>query len=453
MGVFLEIVHLDKVLKESTKDPVIINNIYQETEEDKASFNKLIMTKYSGDLLSNMASCECGEIEGEYAIGCMCANCNTVVSSPSDVNLEPLVWMKSPDGVAPLINPIIWSMLSLKFTSAGFNFIRWYCDTTYSPMVKTPVAMNKVLSYGWARGYNNFQKNFFAIINDLFEVKPFKLKKGEENLLMKLLEDNRDVIFSEHIPVPNKALLVIDDTSFGTYADATINDAVNAIRTMVGIDTDINNFSIRTKENRTAKTLSELSNYYESLYGDAFMAGKTGLFRKHIYGTRCHWSFRAVVSSLTNRHHYNEIHIPWAIGTVVFRVHLFNKLLRRDYTPNQAVAFINEHAKKFHPLMNELFIELITESIKPEIGQYGVPSTLQRNPSLERASAQAVQITQIKQDVSDPTISLSIITVRGYNADKTFFLNIVERYLKRMMSLSLVIMKWYFFNCWKSLRA
>ena len=43
--------------------------------------------------------------------------------------------------------------------------------------------------------------------------------------------------------------------------------AVDAIvLSLFGIDTLLSNFNVRTKENRTAKTINQLAEFYDSLY-------------------------------------------------------------------------------------------------------------------------------------------------------------------------------------------
>ena len=393
-----------------SRTPIVVNDIHESSEEDKESLNKQIYTKYSGDLLTNLPTCECGEIIGEFNIGIRCKSCNTVVASPVDQDLEPLLWMRTPRGVTALINPVVWTMLAEKFTRSGFEIIRWLCDTTYKPVVKIPPIMVQVQELGIPRGYNNFIENFDNIINALFELKGFKAKKGGVDPLLTLLREQRNCVFTEFLPIPNKSLLVIEETNVGTYVDPIITGAVDAIRTIVGIDTDLQHHNLRTKENRTVKTISQLAAFYDDL-ARTTLAKKEGIFRKHVFGTRSHFSFRGVISSLTDKHAYDEIHIPWGIGVSLFEVHLVNKLLRRGYVPNHALAFLYEHAQKYHHLIDELFNELINES---PLGK--IPTILQRNPSLERASAQAVFITKVKTDPAIPTVSMSILSVKGYNA-------------------------------------
>ncbi len=412
MGVSLELVNFDDLFfRDSANEPVIINDAIEGSEDDKAAFNKLIYTKYTGDLLSNMPVCECGSLYGESNKNNTCTNCNTVVKSPIDQVLEPLVWIRRPNGVSKLINPIMWTMLKNKFTKSGFEIIRWICDTTYHPTVKIPPIMDSVMQLNIPRGYNNFVENFDKIIESLFNLKGFKPKKGMTDPLRELIHQYRSCIFSDYIPLVNRALLVIEESNVGTYVDPIITGAVDAIRTMAYIDSPLSNYSVRTKENRTIKTIALLAEFYDGL-ARTTLAKKEGIFRKHVFGTRSHFSFRAVISSLTANEDYDEIYIPWGIGVSVLRVHLENKLERLGYTPNEMVGFLNEHANKHHPLLEQLFKELIDES-----PHKGIPVIFQRNPSLERGSAQAMCITKVKSNVDDPTISLHILSVTGYNAD------------------------------------
>lgn len=413
MGVSLRLVNFDEMFfTYSTKEPIIINDFAELTEEDKESLNRLIYTRYSSDLLSNLPSCECGEIVGEHNVGVKCKNCNTRVESSLEQELEPMVWMRAPNGVADLINPLMWTMLQDKFTRSGFEIIRWLCDTGYKSQSRTPAIMEAVQALNIPRGYNNFVNNFDAIIEALFSLKEFRPRKGTVDQLQLLIKEQRDAIFSRYLPLPNRSLLVIEETNVGTYVDPIITGAVDAIRTMVSIDSSLSSHSVRVKENRTIKTLAQLAEFYDGLYRTT-LARKEGIFRKHVFGTRSHFSFRAVISSLTNNHAYDEIHIPWGIGVSLFRLHLMNKLIRRNYTPNQALAFLNEHAQKYHPMLDELFQLLINEAPGGKI-----PCVFQRNPSLERGSAQAMFITKVKNDPAIPTVSLSILSVKAYNADK-----------------------------------
>lgn len=419
MGVRLSLINFNELFyQHQTRDPKVINDIAESSEKDRAEFNRLIYTTYSGDLLSNLPSCECGEIVGGYNVGVVCKSCGTDVRSHVERDLEPIVWIRRPagpdgtmeTGVKALINPIVWMMLKKKFTRSGYEIIRWICDTNYAPPVRKPQVVYRLEEMKIPRGLNNFVEHFDSIMATLMDLKEYR-KSEEHQELMRAINQQRDCVFSDYLPLPNRALLVIEESNVGTYVDPIITGAVDAIRMMAGIDSSLTSHTLRVKENRTVKTISQLAEFYEGLYKTT-LAKKQGIFRKHVFGSRSHFSFRAVISSLTDQHDYEEIHIPWGIGLSVFRIHLMNKLMRRGYTPNEGIAFLNAHASVYHPELDQLFQELIAEC-----PYRGIPTIMQRNPSLERGSAQLVYITQVKSVVEIPTVSISILDVKGLNAD------------------------------------
>lgn len=415
MGVSLELVNFTRLFEHKRREPIIINDFERITEVDRERINNMIYTRYSSgsELLSNLPSCDCGRIIGEHNVGVVdVEGCGTTVKAPLEQELEPLLWMRSPEGVADLINPIAWTMLSDRFNKSNFDVLRWLCDTNYKPVAKAPPVVEQLMMEDIPRGYNNFVQNFDSLTDKLFELKEFRVRRGQTDHLRNLLKEQRDCIFSRHLPLPNKALLVIEETNVGTFVDPIATGAVDAINMMVSIDSPLSNFSLRSKENRTIKTIAQLSEFYDELYKKT-LARKEGIFRKHVFGTRSHFSFRAVISSQTDQHNLDELQIPWGIGISVLRIHLFNKLYRlHGMMPNQAIAFLNEHAQKYHPLLDQLFKLLIEEC-----PYKGIPVVFQRNPSLERGSAQAMFVTEVKADGEIPTVSLSILATVGFNAD------------------------------------
>lgn len=418
MGVHLSLVDFDhSFLTHSGRTPIIINDLPAFSESDNVKLNNLIYTTFSSDLLSNVPSCDCGEVIGEYNIGVMCHECNTPAQAVLDQDLDPLTWIRAPTGVKALINPVIWTMLCDKFKIGQFNFILWLCDTNYQTASNVQLsgsilkALSDVEALGIQRGYNNFYEKFDEIIEKLFQVKQFRLRKGVKSELQQLLFENRSRIFCNYLPMPHRSLLVIEETSLGVYVDPITTGAIDAIRTLAGIDTELATHTVRVKENRTARAIEGLKGFYEETYKET-MAAKEGVFRKHVFATRSHFSFRAVVSSITDAHNYDEIYIPWGIATSVFSLHLKNKLLKLGFSPNECILRINAAARTYDPLLDRLFKEIIAEAPNGK----GINATLNRNPSLSRGSIQSVYISKVKTDPDIPTVSMSILIVKSLNA-------------------------------------
>lgn len=435
MGVYLEPVNFEELFRNKKHTPVILNDVPDDTMDQKDRLNGLIYTRFYTDLLSNLPSCECGAVVGEYNLGVICKSCNHPAMAPMDQDLEPILWVRKPKDVEKLMSPIFWTMLRIRFSSSGFEVIRWLCgDVSYKVNTKIPEVVNQVSEFlqatGIQRSYNSFVRNFDTIMDALFKMKGFKGKRNGEDPLQQLLREYRHCVFTDYLPLPNRALLVLESNPSGIYADPIVTGAVDAINIMKGIDTPMSAHTAKTRENRTVKHLVGTSEFFEESYRSK-LGKKDGHLRKHVFGWRSHFSFRAVIDSITMPHDYDELHIPWGIGVSVFKIHLANLLMNRHgMEHNQVNAFLNEHAEKYHPLLATLFQTLINESpyYTANGTKHGIPVVFQRNPSLERASAQMFFITLVKGMNTDenslkdeawkiPTVSLSDLCLVGFNAD------------------------------------
>ena len=378
MPIYQQLSNFDREFNSLREIPIIINDLVNNSKEDKDFIKNIVTTRYDGDLISLLPSCRCGSIKGEFSIGVTCPTCNTLVKTSLESDIESMIWFRKPHGVAKLINPHVWLMLRNRFTKSGFNVIQWLTDTTYKAPVKEPPILAKLKADGVPRGYNNFVQNFRMIMEYLFSIKQFDVNDNIDYLKQLLLghESNLQYIFSDYIPLPNKSILIIETTNVGIYVDPVVVGIVDAIEMLVSIDNDFYDQSIKVKENRTVKAIVKLVEYFEK-YLKTNLTPKGGQLRRHVFGTRTNFSFRAVVSSLTGPHEYDEIHVPIGIGLTAFRPHLLNKLFKLGYDHNSAIGLLLSHTEKYHPLLSRLLQELIDES--PD---KGLKCLLQRNPSL-----------------------------------------------------------------------
>lgn len=412
MPVYQSLLDNDRLFQELKRAPVIVNDLQNSTSKDREHIERLIMTTYSGDMVSVMPSCRCGVTKGEFSRNTVCESCGTSVSSTIEDTIEPLIWFRRPHGVEKLISPIVWIMLNDRFTKSKFSIIRWLTDTTYAPGIKKPPALAKIEEANIPRGYNHFIQNFFEIISFLLTIKDFRLKNGEHDYLAELLEQQRHNLFSDHIPLINKSLLIIEKTSMATYVDNMVPLALDAIEMLVSIDRDFYDQTGAAKENRTARAMHSLSEFFRE-YFRTIVDGKPGIFRHYVGGSRFDFSARAVIASITDEHRHDEITIPWGIGLTIFRPMLMNKLMNRDgMLPNDAVSLLIGHTGIYHPLLDQYLQEIIASTRE---GRY--PVLINRFPSLLQGSIQRVFVRKVKTDPDDKTIQLSILITTAPNAD------------------------------------
>jgi len=406
---------------EKANSPQNVNLMQDSTIEDKERINKAFYTRYiserSNTVIEDIPSCECGEFDTYKNLGCICDKCGTPVLSNRTTDLNSLVWIQAPKGIPALINPTVLRIISKRFEISRFDVIRWLMDYSYVGPGKEPVAVSQLENMQIPRGIINFYNHFDSIMDTLFSLRSLSKSSDTEKAdeeLKTFIRENREKIFSKVIPIPNKVLLVVESNNFATYMDPKLAGIIDALWLMVGIDSAYSNLTLKQKEMRVIKALCQIA-IYNRESDRTTIAQKTGVFRRNVFGLSTWLSFRTVVSSITDPHDRDDIYIPWNVAMTIFHYHLINKLAKRinpetglRFTPYEIDTLIESHVNKWHPLFRELFDELLRETPNGR----GFACTKNRNPSLYRNSIQLVYITKIKDDVSDVTTSISILTVR-----------------------------------------
>jgi hypothetical protein len=140
------------------------------------------------------------------------------------------------------------------------------------------VIINELAEMGVERGYNYFIDHFNDIMAILFNHKEFKKKRQvKTDYLYHLLQDFPERIFSHYIPLPNKSLLILEQNCTGRWIDPIHVGAIDAIMMIAGIDSPFSDYSVKTKERRTVKALSKLSDFYFNFYKTS-LSKKPGIF-------------------------------------------------------------------------------------------------------------------------------------------------------------------------------
>lgn len=450
MGIYGVIQDMDKEFNSvSGSNPIIVNDLKCNTEQERAAFDALIMSKFSKDVLSNIPSCDCpentkGRLHGKYYIGQKCTICGTVVTNHLDDPLISNLWLRCPEDITAFINPRIWMMLCDEFTKGKFNYIEWFTCNPYRAPVKTPPNIPLIESLNIPRGYNNFIKHFDQIMEVLFNLDNNKSKRNRQYVfkpvthpLYQMIKDNRKLIFCQYLPLPNKSTIIAEETNIAVYMETNVMDIKDAALIITNIkksvmdknirksddelqrlqergDVEERSVSIRDKENRVVQAIKALCRYY-TYFDYKIIRPKPGLVRKHILGCRDNFSSRNVIISNTGIHKYNELIMPWTTAIAKYKYHILNKLLKdaRNFSPNELLQIHYESALVYKESIYKIIRELIQES-----PYGGIPELFHRNPTIVRASIQLMLTVDVFKDPRCMATAMPIDAVVGPNADK-----------------------------------
>jgi hypothetical protein len=288
---------------------------------------------------------------------------------------------------------------------------------------------------GLPEGYKAFVEHYPGIIDALYNANLFVGNARRRKKTYRFLMENLAVTFSKVLPFPSKLGFITEENNGKILADHKMAPAIDAIWTIVSMyqrldddygprrsatvgDEEYEGYepSLRMKESRCVRAMCKLVDYYKEFESEiAFQ--KPGIARKLIYGTRPHHTYRAVITSLHAPHRYDQIELPYSLSVLLFKTHLDNKLLKREFVPNEIRALQYENTLRPHSLLLNLFEELIAEAPNDD----GIATTFARNPTLKRGAIELFGIGKIKDDPSDNTVGLSDLALKAKNADKSNF--------------------------------
>lgn len=381
MGVTQKLINMDEYFRTTTGDKIIVNNLSIFSPEDMALVDKKIMTTYDKvDAISIKASCDCGAVTGMFKVGQVCKECSSTCREPYE-KMQPVLWLKSVGEEYRFLNPVIWTMINNLF-GTKLDAMRYFSDTRYNPidLVEIPpmVTYIKKNILNDNRSYPNLMQNLDKILNYIALHKDYKepYKQQTVQLVIQLLQNSKDKLFSTYLPILNKRLFITENTNTGQYVLLINAESVNVVKSWIKLCTDLPTLSDRKKSNIMGSTMAGMANLYKQ-YMSIYLCGKKGIFRKNIYGARSHFTFRCVITSISGKHKHYEVEAPWCVGVTAYRPHLLNKLRKRGYNYKQASSMLFASVNTYNPLIHELLNELIKESRYP-----GLPILSQRNKQI-----------------------------------------------------------------------
>ncbi len=431
--------NFNKMFDELPLPPIIANQLDVTSEEGKKHLNQLLLTKYEGDSLSNVPSCHCGSVTGLDNLHKTCDACGDICETMLNRPIYPMVWMAVPDGVPAFLNPTVYHPMKKAMTVDGCSDLEWLLDPLYQP-TRLSVRCRRLEQRGVQRGIKYFYDNFADIMAMYFEawrVRKHNQDKEDFERFINMLIQDPEQLFCQHLPMPSRVGFVMENNDTGSYLDIkNVSPAINALMTIVSIKNAVRPMDLRNKEHRVVKCINILSPFYLNAVSKT-LGGKPGMFRKNLIGGKVNFTGRAVITSIHGIHRYDELHYPWSMSVSLFRPMIQNKLLSRGFTPKEINRVLRHAAKNYDPLIDEIFDELLAEASSEggirvhmddleldgiaidQDDEYlrGIGTVFQRNPSLKRLSMQYLYVTKILKNPRINSIALSVLVIKGMNAD------------------------------------
>jgi len=365
---------MDSYYRETPGDKIILNDINYYSMGDMELVQKQLMTVYDNDVISLVPSCDCGKVKGRYRLNKTCPNCGSVCKDPSD-KVYPLLWFKALDSTHRFISPDFWLILRMVINK-NIDYLYYLCDPKETLSVTTPPFLVGILNImNGNRSYDNLIANMDNILVYLINHSVFKAANKQATFiaLLEMWRNEKDKLLSEHIPIINKKLFVVEKTNKGKFMNLSIAEAIDVVMSW-STTVHSNKLNNNAKSVATANVISKLATLYHT-YFSKYLSKKSGILRKHVYGARSYFTFRAVIVPITGRHDYRELHLPWAIGVTVFRPHIINKLVKMGYNITSASNKLFAAVKHFDEEIYGILNTLIGES-KYDMG---IPCVINRN--------------------------------------------------------------------------
>jgi hypothetical protein len=407
---FLNLIDLDHMFGASP-NAIILNKI-DYTAPDYVRLRNAKVYARSGEL-NFVAHCDCEEISGNQYIGIVCSDCGTIVKDDfsTEGELEHNTWLSMPSTIKGVLHPVVYLVLSSWLARKGAsNLLDCICDPDLD---LHPKYQSIVLE----RGHNYLYHNFDNIMHYLIHVDKDMSRKKNTPYIEQFIKLYRDVLFCTKLPVMSSVLhsvTSVDGTAEGRqYADAGSQAILDAATDLATLDSSLG----KARPNSVSTVVQRVYKSYIAYVSDiakSRLSKKKSLIRRHMLGTRLHFSFRTVIIPHMNR--YDELYLPWSIAVNLLKIHIIGRLMNQhgmyigDAVARQVTSLMN-----YDELIHQIMKDLIAESKFP-----GLPVLWNRNPSLRRGAIQRLFFTRVKTDLSDDTVSMSTLILKDPNADRLF---------------------------------
>lgn len=424
--------------------PVVINDMALENDPETtwALIDRIVQNRIIDERINSspMCSMNCSHpIVHRYNVGVKCPTCGYRVA---ENRLESEVVLRAPEEVGFFVNPRFWMIFNNAFGCTQFDkferkavtslergpdLMMWMIDPYYTPASPFSAQAQKFVRalerLGYQRGLLNFAQNYRTIFDTILspeiwrEVVPSTGRKAgaserTRQHFIRLVRGQGTEFFSKHLTLIPSKLITAEETRRGLSVDPVSAGAIDAVKNLASLYMPGRTREARFVAQRAVKINRQIA-YFHMDYRMELMGPKAGLYRAKASATFVPHSGRATISPISKPHDAWKLKAPWRWAVNLLAIDIENKLMRRGFTARQCERILAKACMQYHPIVDEIFHELIAESP----GGQGIMISPLRNPTLVQLSIQTVWIDEILTDVNICSVQIGVRIIKMMNAD------------------------------------
>jgi hypothetical protein len=405
----ITLLDLDELF-DRTPNAKIVNNDTLVSDNLSKGFTDAVYSDCDGEI-GFVPTCKCGAVRGVSKRGTICPLCGTECSSHFVDQLTHTAWIGIPSHLPPVLHPV-WYMI-LKRWTGGQKKYESVVDILMNPTLEVPDQLVPYLPP--ERSFRYFYEHFDELLHMMLHSYPVTARKPLAHSVEVFSRHYRKVAFCKHLPILHSSLHPLRrNTGTLYFAEKTSQSIIEA-----AID-----LSAMTYSERATKMTPEVQNarlhgvytsvirYYQDLVKTK-LGGKNALLRKHNFGTRIHWSIRAVIVPHDELRDLDEVVLPWGSTLNLLKLQILNFLMNRYHrTLEEALSIFMTALSKYDRVVDDIVKQIIYE-----FPDHKMPIAMGRNPTIAYGSIMKLYVKDFRKDPEDETMSINACIVSRPNAD------------------------------------
>lgn len=425
-----ELVDLEQVFA-ANPDAKVINSDCSVTKNLAKDMTDIIFSNCDGDL-GFVPSCQCGNTKGVSKLGLRCPLCETEVTSRFVDSISHNTWISIPNDFPPVLHPVVYIVLrefvtenSRKKGADGGLGKYSVIDAFLNPSLeskKSGIELSdelKVLLAG-KRGFDYFYEHVDEMLDIFLHKYSKNAKKKQTAVLEEFLRKYRHLMFTRKLPLLHSSLHPVTSKAGRTlkYIDSNSGEVMKALITLNNCIDKMRRVTMSMNAiNKSLYTVyTQIIEYYTSLVDNkkgGKLGGKPGMLRKHCFGSRLHFTYRAVVKPQSTPMPLDELVMPWGIMLTELKLPILNYLVHQyGLSASDAYDKYQQALTKYDKDIDACIRQFIDTS------RHGrIPVIMGRNPTIAYGSVMLLYVRDYKTDVHDETIEVNACIVGPLNMD------------------------------------